>query len=135
MYANNNELAAALAIELKIIPSNGPESIVPSLAARFRDAGFSSVRIEFDGSGDSGAIESIFVVKDGNHDFLKEDSELYKVLSEWGYSAIDRHHVDWYNNDGGFGHIEFNLDDSKYDLEIYQRETTSSLGASEELEI
>lgn len=102
------------------------------LAAAFLLYGITQVRVEFDGSGDSGQIDSIYIegpqgeqiiegypiifYMPGPTEFNPEtkywergepyekEMSLYDAVEELVNDALDRSSVDWYNNDGGYGH-------------------------------
>jgi len=130
--------------------------------AKLKKLGATEVVIFFDGSGDSGSIESVSIRQsDGkavpNLDDLFVDYPVEKsqyisgewfndveikqmpiadALEKYTYDELDRTNVDWYNNDGGFGELRIELsDDVSIELEVNQRYTeytTYSFSLSEE---
>lgn len=98
--------------------------------------GIELIEIEFDGSGDSGSIQTIDL-KDKNqqplaiHECVAGDERVFSsveydykaksyvaktknlTLYDWlygfGYQILDHTEIDWYNNDGGFGSISLML--------------------------
>ena len=101
---------------------------IKSIADLLAVAGIDSVEIYFDGAGDSGSIEEIAGITDGESveikDFLREQIE------SWADAVLDSTGVDWYNNDGGFGTITIDVKGRTYEYEVNQRQTTSSVEAS-----
>lgn len=81
------------------------------------DRGWKIVRIEFSGGGDSGSIENIEV--DGeSHGWSEREAEPFlQQIEEFGYKHLEGTGVDWYNNDGGQGHIEFDVSSVPYKFE------------------
>ena len=123
------------------------------------NAGFKRAIVHFDGSGDSGSIESVDYFNDLDIDETNM-SVLYKnALTDERYSyescsstwdsantkwnetwelvhvnanklieiiaeeKLEESDIDWYNNDGGFGQVEFHFDSKEIVLEIHQRYT------------
>ena len=75
------------------------------------------VQIDFDGSGDSGDIQSIYVT-DANW-----KSETLEDTTDFLYDLIEHHvGVDWVNNDGGGGSIEIDLDNFTMNVSSFYRE-------------
>lgn len=70
-----------------------------------------NVVIEFSGSGDSGQIDNIEIEYVEDKYKLSESKEklLRRNLSDWTYLYLEGVGLDWYNNEGGQGSIEFNL--------------------------
>jgi hypothetical protein len=130
--------------------------------AKLKELGATEVVIFFDGSGDSGSIDSVQIRQsDGkpvpNLDDLFVDYPIEKsqyingewfndveikqipiadALEKYTYDELERTNVDWYNNDGGFGELRITLsDDVSIELEVNQRYTeytTYSFSLSEE---
>jgi hypothetical protein len=115
-------------------------SILDALAT----ANITKVLVEFDGEGDSGQIEMIAVVSDGEPAAMPETTVTLQQAS-WGsdepaitvialrnaietlcYDFLEDEHGGWENNDGAFG--EFHLDVTKrtVELEFYARFTDVS---------
>lgn len=104
------------------------------LAAAFLLYGITSASVTFDGSGDSGQIDSVTLMR-GSELFTEDypvtlyvqgPTQFNPETKAWERSAItetefpltaavqrhvddalDNSSVDWYNNDGGFGHWEW----------------------------
>lgn len=76
------------------------------LATAMSSAGVERVEIDFAGGGDSGSVEDVRVFMAAGYtapDGLKDE------LTNWAYKYLEGTGVDWYNNDGGQGCIEFDL--------------------------
>lgn len=99
------------------------------LAKTFFEKGYALVRIEFAGSGDSGNIDDITItMKDGEPTSLEYSSPERNEIEDWAQVYLEGTNVDWYNNDGGQGYIEFDLTTApwKFEASIDQNETVSS---------
>jgi hypothetical protein len=116
------------------------------LAAAFLLYGITEVIVNFEGSGDSGQIDNIYI-KGPNGEEIKEgypinfympgprefnpetkswemgdpyekELSLYDAVEHTVYDSLEHTSVDWYNNDGGYGHwqwtptlgLEFTID-------------------------
>lgn len=114
------------------------------------------VRVEFDGSGDSGSIESVYLArngeevtldapiavwKKGDSTFIPEEGWQYgepvqetidieEALKDHVYEALEKTDIDWYNNDGGFGHWEWNAN-TGLEFAVNTRYTESNCEHSE----
>jgi hypothetical protein len=122
---------------------------IQTALAKLKELGAAEVVIYFDGSGDSGSIDSIQIKhSDGKpvsvlHDLVDypvtttqytdgqwaEKTEIKKMpinnaLEQYTYEMLDRTNIDWYNNDGGFGEMKITLsNDVSIELEVNQRHT------------
>jgi len=101
-----------------------------NIIGKLIDLNVHSVKIHYDGGGDSGAIEEIHYL-DENEDELstfvenvdgcrqkisvlsKEDEQ---ILEEYAYTLLDTIE-DWYNNDGGYGDIVINVKEFTYTID------------------
>ena len=127
-----------------------------------KELGATEIVIYFDGSGDSGSIESVSIRQsDGKpvpnlddlfvnypveksqyingewfNDVEIKQMPIADALEKYTYDELERTDVDWYNNDGGFGELRIELsDDISIELEVNQRYTeytTHSFTLSEE---
>lgn len=127
-----NILAGALECNVLMMPKIQADEYPKSFAAAFREAGIDYLKIEFDGSGDSGSITGIYL--DGSWE-APVKGKLYELLENWAYELLEKTGVDWYNNDGGYGEIIFDMTENKFSYEVYGRYTQSNLEASSEEEI
>ena len=127
-----------------------------------KELGATEIVIYFDGSGDSGSIESVsirqsdgkpvpnlddlfvnypveksqFINGEWFNDVEIKQMPIADALEKYTYDELERTDVDWYNNDGGFGELRIELsDDISIELEVNQRYTeytTHSFTLSEE---
>jgi hypothetical protein len=121
---------------------------IKTIFEQLRAAGASSITISFDGSGDSGSIESVDIYNADNQRMQIDLTVIYpKEKSSWVddkwvteteekempiadaleaycYDELEKTEIDWYNNDGGFGQMTINLDDKvEIELEVNTRYT------------
>jgi hypothetical protein len=128
---------------MKLFPSKEKKI---ELLARLRLLNIKEVRVEFSGGGDSGEIESIDAFNSDNNliDIKKEmiewetegqrvqldnqwvmhyetktvslDDILRRLTLDW----LDDSNLDWYNNDGGQGHmtIDFSVSPPKFEMNV-----------------
>ncbi len=134
-----NQMGEAIQTEMDLIQSNNdPNGYVKSIAAQLRLHGVKNMRIDFAGGGDSGQIESISVTDNDDEissqwGFEHQRNSFFKVISNWAYKFIETNsQTDWYNDDGGNGHIEFDLENNRFDWEVYYYVSESHLGDSGE---
>ena len=111
-----------------------------AVMAALKASGVLKVVVEFDGCGDSGSIEGVYIQGgeppetaewlvsesnqvDGKWVTTKHAKALpiKKALEEWCYEALSQSDVDWYNNDGGYGAMEIDLTQDTAELVIHQR--------------
>lgn len=88
--------------------------------------GHQIVSVQFAGSGDDGSINDIAI--DGHHQWEKngpDHSELAEKLEQWAYDLLDETGVDWYNNTGGHGDIEFDVVKRTIKFDVNQYEEIS----------
>lgn len=104
-----------------------------------KDRGIAKIRVTYEGSGDSGAIDNVLY-------YDKEDDEYYSSqlninesqhndIQNLAYPMLDGIE-DWYNNEGGYGGITIDLDEFTYNIEnnirITEVETYSHNGSLKE---
>ena len=101
-----------------------------ALISRLRDEGVTSVEISYDGSGDSGSIGDVYInrgLKYPQYDSEEQDrlQALFSgELEDFGYHILNNYyHWDWYNNDGGYGNVCINVEDSEVSVNGYVRTT------------
>lgn len=107
------------------------------LLAVFKELGITSVHVYFDGSGDSGQIDGIDIegaenellkavtvtlTVDAGRDFdqkkkmwvergfIERTLPLEAAIEEHVYEHLMHTHIDWYNNEGGFGEWGWTID-------------------------
>lgn len=137
---------------------------IKTMFDQLRKAGATEVVIYFDGSGDSGSIESVSIYNADRQQVQVDQTVIYpkekstwidghwvdeieqkqisilEALEAYCYDELEKTQVDWYNNDGGFGEMRISLSDTvSVELEVNQRyteyhTTTFSLNEDEELE-
>jgi hypothetical protein len=104
-----------------------------------KDRGVKQIRVTYEGSGDSGAIDNVLY-------YDKEDDEYYSSqlnisesqhddIQNLAYPMLDGIE-DWYNNEGGYGTITIDLDEFIYNIQnnirITEVETYSHNGTLKE---
>lgn len=135
---------------------------VKTMLKMIKDGGGKEIRIGFDGSGDSGSVDSVDIY-DGSKslnmefsvDYLEMSSSWNKeggwvktesikrmpvkqALEQFCYDMLEETGIDWYNNDGGYGELYITLDPCEIQLEISTRYTqvnTDGFTLDEELEL
>lgn len=137
-----NQMGEAIKTEMDLVTSkDGPNSYIKSITAQLRLHGVKTMRIEFAGGGDSGQIDSINITDNDDEDasqyaYQSQGEPLFKVISDWAYEFLDiNSQTDWYNNEGGGGHIQFDLENFKFDWEVYYNEIITEVGSSGEEDI
>ena len=101
------------------------------LALKLFHAGVRHVMVSFSGCGDSGQIDEISIaMAEGKpeQDWMRLDVEA------WSDRYLEGTGVDWYNNDGGFGEIEFTMPmwPGRFRAEVSQYATVSEVAHSQE---
>jgi hypothetical protein len=104
------------------------ENELLSIMYTLKDRGVTGIKIHYDGSGDSGAIEEINYttepcetpedvdenVESWGGTSLSEISDgLYEKIKTFGYRLLNNVE-DWYNNEGGYGDICICVASGKY---------------------
>ena len=112
------------------------------LADVLKANGVRKVRVEFNGGGDSGSFEAPTIEPEEagaiEVDWEYEDKRFSPESGDWGAVVVkdtmclldvvtlvaerqvEEKGVDWYNNDGGFGYFDLDLESGVYFLEINQ---------------
>jgi hypothetical protein len=82
-----------------------------------KNLGITELVGEYDGSGDSGSIESVYCEdKDGNT--ISIESEVESKVEEMLYNVLsDDYQYDWYNNDGGYGTVRINIEEKTWNVD------------------
>jgi hypothetical protein len=101
-----------------------------------KDKGVAKIKVEYSGGGDSGAIDTIYFT-DHKDDLLVIDLEEIPDYDKDTVEHIAYKYLnnieDWWNNDGGYGTFEINIDTMEYEIENNIRftdvETYSSAGS------
>ena len=129
---------------------------------QLREAGAKEVFICFDGAGDSGAIDGVYIYKkdrvrmdptfevsyaisslrwegDKRIEEVKVESfPVAEALENFCYEVLEETGIDWYNNDGGYGHMKITLDPVEIKLEVnerYTEVTTHSFDITTDMEV
>jgi hypothetical protein len=90
------------------------------IIAKLKAASCSGViTIHFGGSGDEGSVHTI--------DGIEDNHGLWRELEDWTYEIAYATGVDWYNEDGGDGKIEIDLNEGVVRYEISVNEISSHL--------
>jgi len=92
-----------------------------------KDQGVQLIKLKYNGCGDDGCIDEVIYTKS---DSFIEDDELELDNSNLGISddiegkfkeycsdSLLQNIEDWYNNEGGYGHIIFKLADNTYTIQ------------------
>lgn len=83
---------------------------------QLKDRGIKQLKVFYEGSGDSGSINHIEYYNGKDEDEVDiEDLDNDEIMNLC-YPMLDDIE-DWYNNEGGFGHITINLEDFSYEIE------------------
>ena len=143
----SNEIKKLFKIES--VPKNISEALERNkefLLEALSEAGAVSAEIEYNGSGDSGQVESVIVLdkkgsalklasntvkiysvsstfegKGWENKFVLEEKKLGDALSSLAELLLDYNHTDWYNNDAGFGKVVVDLKEGSIKLQHNQR--------------
>ena len=106
------------------------ENVLESIMIGLVNAGIKKVCVSYDGGGDSGAIEAIKISTNSDTDFddlqgwtsdatdLNDyNSELYSLLEDYCQEMLLNDIEDWWNNDGGFGHVNIDVEEGTYEIQ------------------
>ena len=101
-----------------------------SLLFKLADLGITGIKVNYDGGGDSGAIEQIAYttkvlatpedvndeidVWENKMSLSVLDSGLYALVEEFAQDQILNDIEDWWNNEGGFGDLSICVPSGKY---------------------
>lgn len=115
-------------ISLTIPVTSGFTHVLFNLAAQ----GYDYIKITYSGSGDSGCIDDVHLIKKGliniedgvvddesdyNNDYPKHD--LKELIENKAYKYVLNDADDWYNNDGGGGTLYISTLDGSYHSDHY----------------
>ena len=100
--------------------------------------GAKQVRIEFQGGGDDGQIEGVYLLDDnendidlpndmiawtsqtyGNQQSEQKPTKLVDALEDVCQRALDNTGLDWYNNDGGQGNLTIDFRETPPKISLY----------------
>lgn len=117
--------------------NNMTEMEMTGLLLKLADIGITGIKVHYDGSGDSGAIEHICYTKD----VCETPDDVDENLDSWGsypladivdsgtlslfesfiYENVLEDVEDWYNNEGGFGDVSIHIPSGKYIVDNHIR--------------
>ena len=120
---------------------------VKTMLQMIKDGGGKKIRVSFDGSGDSGSVDGVYI-HNGSEDMnMQFYVDFLEVSSSWSsdtgwvktetpkrmpvkealeslcYTMLEETGIDWYNNDGGYGELYITLDPLEIQLEVNSRYT------------
>lgn len=99
--------------------------IDPAVIIKLKDIGVTYIESEYNGSGDSGQIDSIIYWTKGDGEQIKDiPNELHQVIENSFYKSLEDT-MDWYNNEGGYGVIMFDLNDMTFKIDQHIRITNT----------
>jgi hypothetical protein len=122
------------------------ETMMTSLLIQLADLGVTGIKIIYEGSGDSGAIEDVLYTVDKLSENEEDAFDAVKSLEPWdtGVKRLDMLHSglcsdiqnfaeekilndveDWWNNEGGYGTMLIKIPSGKYEINnnIYTTDT------------
>ena len=107
-----------------------------SLLLKLADLGITGIKVQYNGEGDSGAIDWIGYTNepcastadvfnnidawDNNNNAL-EDKELYDLIEDFAQEKILNDIEDWWNDEGGFGNLCILVPSGNYSINNYIR--------------
>jgi hypothetical protein len=130
-----------------MIKNENIKPYVKTMLQMIKDGGGKEIRVSFDGSGDSGSVESAEIYNGDKNlnmlfsvDYLEVSSNWSKdggwvktesvkrmpvkeALEAFCYDLLENTGIDWYNNDGGYGELRITLDPVEIQLEVNTRYT------------
>ncbi len=102
---------------------------------KLKDQSVQLIKLSYNGVGDEGCIDTVIYTKSDSFGEDEDESELDNValgisddienkFKEYCSDSLLQNIEDWYNNEGGYGHIIFKLADNSYTIEnnCYRRE-------------
>jgi hypothetical protein len=110
------------------------ENEMTGLLFKLADIGITGVFISYEGSGDSGSLDSITYADDPNVSCIEDldaiydnglddrlhlntlDPELHELLESFAYDTLLDNIENWYNDDGGFGYIIIHVKSGEYKI-------------------
>jgi len=105
------------------------ENNIESILIGLVNAGIKKVRVYYEGSGDSGCIDSIQSTTDSNitfedledwqvgDDLQKLNSSLYSLVDDFCSEQLLNDIEDWWNDDGGWGTIHIDVEVGTYSIQ------------------
>ena len=85
--------------------------------ASLKNLGITTLIGEYDGSGDSGSIDSVYC-EDENGSNVTVNSDIESTVENMLYEILsDKYDYDWYNNDGGYGTVRIDLEEQTWNVD------------------
>ena len=97
------------------------------ILASYHLQGYTELIVRYDGAGDSGCIDEIELM--GNNDNRYLNGGEFNKIEEAFDTFFMNLTGDWYNNDGGYGSVNINLENGEFEVETNIR-TTYTTGVS-----
>jgi len=108
---------------------------ITGLLLKLADLGITGIKVQYDGGGDSGAIEWIGYTNElcastadvfdnidaWESDNALEDNELYKLIEDFAQDKILNDIEDWWNDEGGFGNLCILVPSGDYNINNHVR--------------
>ena len=86
------------------------------IAPKYVKKGYKIIHVSYSGCGDSGEVTEVYTaINDKTHYFNYKDNE-YEEISDIVYDLLT---YDWYNNDGGGGTVDINLESGEVEIDAY----------------
>lgn len=87
------------------------EKNVKAIVKKFQTAGVAKAVAHYDGSGDSGVVESVEYFDAADAEVTKFDGldELTAEIDTLACDYLENEEIDWYNGDGGYGDFIIDL--------------------------
>jgi hypothetical protein len=92
-----------------------------------KDQGVQLIKLKYNGGGDDGSIDEVVYTKSDFSDNddegeldntdLNISSDIERKFKDYCSETLLQDIEDWYNNEGGYGHIIFKLADNSYTIE------------------
>lgn len=95
---------------------------------KLKDQGVQLIKLSYNGGGDAGCIDTVIYTKLDSFGEDEDESELDTIalgisddienkFKDYCSDSLLQNIEDWYNNEGGYGHIIFKLADNSYTIE------------------
>lgn len=100
-------------------------TLLLSHLAIWQAKGFDEIRIEYNGSGDSGDLDGTYYLKGGQEVVIPDNDRdaSEALLDAYAWEILEDHPDDWVNNDGGYGRIIIDLHTYAVQVQHNQRIT------------
>jgi hypothetical protein len=92
-----------------------------AFVSSLKNMGITQLIGEYDGSGDSGSIDTIYA-EDEECEIIDTDEAIASKIEEMLYDVLsNNYNFDWYNNDGGYGRVIIDIEDKTWRVHGYVR--------------